>query len=230
MSKLLPSFDSMFEIKNFNDDFLLISSKSNSDLANFGRSVFERKFDFVDEVIVTEFEVCIKINHLFSALDMEQLMNVSLDEQAIQRTYQIPVYFSDHEDWEAIEAYTGLKKVKIIPKILESKYTVAMFGFLPGFTYLNGLDKAFHVPRKSVPAKYVEANSLAIGGKYLGIYAIDSPGGWHVIGSIPVSVFDRQSLPPVQFNPGDRLELKAIDLNEFNRIKEKNSSLKAYNV
>ncbi len=230
MSKSQQSFDSLFEINNFNDDFLLIRSKSVSDLAIFGQTIFERKFDFIDEVIVTEFEVCLKVNHLFSIPDIEQLKNVGLRAKTIRRTYQIPVYFSDHEDWKAIEVFTGLKRAKIIPKLLETKYTVAMFGFLPGFTYINGLDKAFHVPRKSVPAKYVEANSLAIGGKYLGIYAIDSPGGWHVIGKIPISVFDIQSLPPVQFNPGDLIELKVIDLNEFNLIKEKNNSLQEYNA
>ncbi len=230
MSKLQQSFDSIFEIQNFNDDFLLIRSKSISDLAVFGKTIFERKFDFIDEVIVTEFEVCIKLNHLFSPLDITKLKELRLHEIKNKRTYVIPVHFCDHRDWEAIELYTGLQKPQIISKLLATTYSVAMFGFLPGFTYLNGLDKVLQVPRKDTPAKYVEANSLAIGGKYLGLYAIDSPGGWHVIGKIPISVLQMHSLPPVQFNPGDRIELKEIDLNEFNLIKSKNNTLREYNA
>jgi KipI family sensor histidine kinase inhibitor len=230
MSKLHQSFDSLFEINNFNNDFLLVRSTNISALADFGRTIFERKLDFIDEVIVTEIEVCIKINHLFSLSKIDLLKNFDFKEITTERLYQIPVYFSDHEDWKSIEIFTGFKKSQIIAKLIHSEFSVAMFGFLPGFTYLNGLDKDLRIPRKTVPAKYVEASSLAIGAKYLGFYAIDSPGGWHVIGKTPISIMQILSIPPISFNLRDRIKLKEIDLNEFNNLAAKKLTLQEYNV
>ncbi|MFD1314371.1 carboxyltransferase domain-containing protein [Namhaeicola litoreus] len=230
MSKLQQSFDSLFEINNFNNDFLLVRSKNTSDLAQLGKTVFKQKFDFVDEVIVTEMEVCIKVNHLFSSSHLDHLKNIEYDKFDRHQTYQVPVLFTDHDDWKEIESFTGFNKSEIISKLLQSEFSVAMFGFLPGFTYLNGLDKNLQVPRKAVPAKYVEANSLAIGGKYLGLYAIDSPGGWHVIGKTPISLLEIESLPPISINPGDRIVLNEIDQTEFKSMTEKKLTLQEYNA
>ena len=104
-----------------------------------------------------------------------------------------------------------------------------MFGFLPGFIYLDGLDASLHVPRKTIPSKYVKANSIAIGGKYIGLYSIDSPGGWQVIGQTPISILEIPQLPPVEMNLGDRIKLKAIDATEFENILQKKITLKEYN-
>jgi KipI family sensor histidine kinase inhibitor len=145
------------------------------------------------------------------------------------RCYQLPVYFTEHDDWSAVMATSGCSKNNIIEKLTATEYTIAMFGFLPGFIYLAGLDPALHVPRKTVPSKYVKANSVAIGGKYLGLYALDSPGGWHVIGQTPVSILQMPQLPPVPLHPGDRLQICSISKAAFDELETNKISLIQYN-
>ena len=76
------------------------------------------------------------------------------------------------------------------------------------------------MPRKANPEKYVAANSLAIGGKYLGLYALDSPGGWNVIGKTPISMLQIPNLPPVAVNLGDKIKLQAISASEYEALKK----------
>ncbi|WP_187174974.1 5-oxoprolinase subunit PxpB [Algoriphagus sp. AK58] len=94
-------------------------------------------------------------------------------------------------------------------------YRIHFFGFLPGFFYLNGLPEILHTPRKSVPILSVPRGSVAIGGGQTGIYPGESPGGWHIIGRTPISLFDPVTDPPVWAQPGDRIKFRAIRLEEF---------------
>jgi KipI family sensor histidine kinase inhibitor len=97
-------------------------------------------------------------------------------------------------------------------------YRLHFFGFLPGFMYLNGLPKQLHTPRKAIPDRSVEAGSVAIGGTQTGIYPIESPGGWHLIGKCPVSLFNPKHCPPVWAEPGDLIKFQPIDLGEMERL------------
>ncbi|MFK8009853.1 MAG: carboxyltransferase domain-containing protein [Saprospiraceae bacterium] len=217
------------EIKNYNNDFLILKSKNQTYLTELGKSIFNKKLDFVEEVIVTPIEICIKLNHNFEESKIEFLQKIDQKEITKSITYRLPVYFENHEDWENVKLITGFSKKEIIEKLVVIKFSIAMFGFLPGFIYLEGLDSTLHVPRKTIPSKYVKANSLALGGKYVGLYSIDSPGGWHVIGQIPISVLNIPQLPPVEMNLGDQIILHPIDQNEFENILKKQISLKEYN-
>jgi KipI family sensor histidine kinase inhibitor len=219
-----------FQIQNFNDDFLLIQSSEEGALAMLGKLLFEKKFAFIDEVIVTEQEVCLKLNALFDDQKMELFSTLQPANQQATNTYRLPIYFADHEDWESVSTVAGLSKEEIITQLLATDFTVAMFGFLPGFIYLNGLPENLHVPRKSVPAKYVKANSVAIGGKYLGLYALDSPGGWHVIGRVPVSILQLPQLPPLPLNLEDRIQCVRITSAEFAQINAQQLNLITYNA
>lgn len=220
---------SILDIKNYNDDFLILKSKDQTYLAEIGKSIFYQKFDFVDEVIVTPNEVCVKLNYQFEESKVELLRKIEEKEITRLSTYRLPIYFSDHEDWEMVKSITGFSKKVIIKKIVATKLSISMFGFLPGFIYLEGLDPSLHVPRKTIPSKYVKANSLALGGKYVGLYSIDSPGGWHVIGQIPISILEIPQLPPVEMNVGDHIILHPINQFEFDNILQKRISLKEYN-
>lgn len=195
-------------IKNYNNDFLII--KSDKELQQIGKAIFEQNFDFVTEVIVTEKEVCVQLNDLFEVEKLDLFHNLQFTKKGTSKTYELPVYFTNHEDWKRVEAVTGFSKKAIIEKLISTEFSIAMFGFLPGFLYLDGLDESLHVPRKAVPSKYVEANSIAIGGQYLGLYSVESPGGWNVIGKVDVSILDLSSIPPVKMNLGDKIKLKVI--------------------
>lgn len=196
------------QIQNYNNDFLII--KSDDELQVLGKAIFEQKFDFVTEVILTEKEICVQLNRHFTAAKLELLHQLQFRKQSIEKIYELPVFFTENEDWKRVEAVTGFSKKVIIEQLISTEFSIAMFGFLPGFLYLDGLDDSLHVPRKTVPSKYVEANSIAIGGRYLGLYSVESPGGWNVIGKVDTSILDLSTIPPVKMNLGDKIKLKCI--------------------
>lgn len=97
-------------------------------------------------------------------------------------------------------------------------YLVHFLGFSPGFAYLGGLPEALHVPRLTTPRKYVQAGTVAIAGSQAGIYPVDSPGGWRLIGRTPVRMFDPDATPPTRLQPGDGVRFSAIDRARFNAM------------
>lgn len=211
MSVFLQLFDTRLKVQNFNNDFLILSSPTpNPTIGKIGTAIYQHQFDFVEEVIVTEVEICLKLNTKFQEAKIGLLTKITPQIIAESSIIELPVSFNDHPDWQAVQAFTGLSKSNIIQKLCAAEYTIAMFGFLPGFTYMTGLVSELHIPRKTIPAKYVPANSIAIGGKYLGIYAIDSPGGWHVVGQTPLSILQLPELPPVKFKVGDTVKLFSL--------------------
>ena len=97
-------------------------------------------------------------------------------------------------------------------------YKVYMLGFSPGFPYLGDLDPRLHTPRRPSPRPKVRAGSVAIGGEHTGIYTVDSPGGWNIIGHTRVKIFDPTRGAPdgadeamFLLKPGDRLKFVAAD-------------------
>lgn len=230
MSTSLQLFNAELIIDNYHDDFLILKSIPASETRRIGKAIFQRQFDFAAEVIVTEVEICIKLNKHFDASKIALLKNMEQSLSSSLQSYQLPIYFNEHEDWMGVQASTGLDKQQIIAKLIATDFSIAMFGFLPGFIYLDGLAPALQVPRKTIPAKYVKANSIAIGGKYLGLYALGSPGGWHVIGQMPIPILQLPELPPVLLNPGDHIRLEPIDQSTYQKLLEQPISLKEYNA
>jgi len=229
-SRSLPWGKRRLQIRNFNDDFLLIEAEDGASVTQLGKQLFAAALDFVEEVIVTEKEVCLQLNERFDATNMDWLKGGGEVVAQQGKTYQLPIYFSDHEDWAGVIATTGLAKEAIITQLVSTDFSIAMFGFLPGFLYLDGLDPALHVPRKTVPAKYVKANSIAIGGRYIGLYALDSPGGWHVIGKLAIPVLQIPELPPLPVNLGDTLRFRSITKAEYEELLAHPISLTEYNA
>jgi len=230
MSTSLQIFNSKVVVDNYNNDFLLLRAKPITSTGAIGKAIFQKQFDFVEEVIVTEVEICLKLNANFDPTKIEYLKDLQSSKTTEYKTYKLPVYFDDSEDWTTVESVTNLSKEVIISKLIATDFSIAMLGFLPGFIYLKGLDQALHVPRKTVPAKYVKANSIAIGGKYLGLYALDSPGGWQVIGHMPLSILQIPKLPPLVLNLGDKLKIQAIDKAKYEQLLQHPISLNAYNA
>ena len=198
-------------------------------MAELGKSIFQKGFSFIDEVIVTEVEICLKLNQNFNPSQTDLLFSDKSESITTSQTFKLPIYFSDHPDWEVLEEKSGHSKNEIISKLTSTNFSIAMFGFLPGFIYFDGLESSLQIPRKSTPAKYVKANSLAIGGKYLGLYSIASPGGWYVVGYTPIPVLQIPNLPPVVLNLGDTIILQSIEKLEYERLLEENISLTQYN-
>ena len=98
---------------------------------------------------------------------------------------------------------------------VQKAYQVFMIGFLPGFAYMGEVDKLIAVPRKEKPRSRVEAGSVGIAGTQTGIYPVDSPGGWQIIGRTPLVMFDKNANPPAKLEPGDQVQFYPITRKEF---------------
>lgn len=93
-------------------------------------------------------------------------------------------------------------------------YRVYMIGFLPGFPYLGRIDPRLETGRKMSPVP-VAAGGVGIAGNQTGIYPVNSPGGWQIIGRTPVKLFDPAKEPPVRLCTGDRVQFFAVSKEEF---------------
>jgi len=117
---------------------------------------------------------------------------------------EIPVRY-DGEDLGDVAELTGLSVEEVIRRHTESEFTVAFCGFAPGFGYLVGGDAALHVPRRKSPRTRIPAGSVALAGAFSGVYPQASPGGWQIIGTTPVKMWDIDRDPGALFQPGYRV-------------------------
>ena len=108
---------------------------------------------------------------------------------------------------------------EIISIHTSATYNVYMLGFLPGFAYMGMVDDKIAVPRLSHPRKNVPAGSVGIAGNQTGIYPLDSPGGWNIIGQTPLRMFDINNTDPCLVKPGDKVKFVSISLEQFHQQK-----------
>ena len=123
---------------------------------------------------------------------------------------EIPVRY-DGEDLADVADLTGLSVEEVIRRHTESEFTVAFCGFAPGFGYLVGGDTALQVPRRKSPRTRIPAGSVALAGAFSGVYPQASPGGWQIIGTTPVKMWDIDRDPGALFQPGYRVRFFDMD-------------------
>lgn len=133
------------------------------------------------------------------------------------RTVYIPVCYEAvfAPDLDSVANLNSLTKQEVISLHSEGIYIVEFIGFLPGFPYLSGLNKRLHVPRRSTPLQFIDKGSVGIGGAQTGIYTMDSPGGWLIIGRSPLDFFSIKNDPPSLLNASDIVHFCEISENEF---------------
>jgi KipI family sensor histidine kinase inhibitor len=130
---------------------------------------------------------------------------------------EIPVCYGGEfgPDLAHVAEHAGIAASEVIARHSGAGYHVAMLGFAPGFPYLLGLDASLHTPRRASPRTRVAAGSVAIGGAQTGVYPRELPGGWHLIGRTPLTLFDAARDPPALLAPGVRVRFRAIDAAQF---------------
>jgi KipI family sensor histidine kinase inhibitor len=130
------------------------------------------------------------------------------NESRKRKRVNVPVRYGGEYgiDLESVATYCQLSIEDVIRTHSQKIYTVFMMGFTPGFPYLGKLDEAIVVPRLETPRRRVPAGTVAIAGSQTGIYPIDSPGGWQLIGWTPLRLFDPESETPFLFSPGDEVK------------------------
>ena len=120
----------------------------------------------------------------------------------IPRQVEIPVVY-DGADLAFVASHCHLTVDDVIRTHSETVYTVYMMGFTPGFPYLGKLPESLNTPRRPTPRTHVPAGSVAIAGSQTGIYPVDSPGGWHLLGHTSLPLYDASRNPPFLLAPGD---------------------------
>lgn len=154
---------------------------------------------------------------------IEQLepMTVADDEHDFApRTWCIPACYEDDKapDLAGVAERTGLTTDQVIEAHCSRSYHVYMIGFLPGYPYMGDLPAELCLPRLENPRLRVPPGAVAIATTLTAIYSIESPGGWHLIGSTPVSLFDSRDPKPARLIPGDEVRFTPITRQEFDKI------------
>ena len=137
------------------------------------------------------------------------------------KTIKIPVCYEGEfsPDIERVMKYTGYSKNEIITKHISGNYLVYFIGFSPGFPYIGGMNHKLETPRLKTPRTVVPKGSVAIGGNQTGIYPIESPGGWNIIGRTPTKLFNKkEESNPCLLSPGDTVKFKSISKREFEKL------------
>lgn len=129
------------------------------------------------------------------------------------RRVEIPVHYTG-EDLEFVAAYAQLSVPEVIARHTTRAYRVYMMGFTPGFAYMGEVNEQIAAPRLEKPRTRVPAGAVGIAGKQTGIYPIESPGGWRILGYTPLKLFDLKRPEPFLLAPGDTVQFVAVESAE----------------
>ena len=133
------------------------------------------------------------------------------------RTVEIPVCYGGElgPDLEIVAKVNQLTIDEVIAIHTSTEYLVYMLGFAPGFPYLGGMSEKIATPRKETPRLTIPSQSVGIAGQQTGIYPIETPGGWQIIGRTPLQLFRPNENPPSTLKAGDKVRFISISHQEF---------------
>jgi inhibitor of KinA len=128
------------------------------------------------------------------------------------RQVTIPVVYGGEygPDLGFVAAHNRLSEEAVVRIHTSREYWVAMMGFTPGFPYLIGMDPSIAAPRLATPRQQIPAGSVGVAGEQTGIYPLESPGGWRIIGRTPARLFDLGQDSPFLLAPGDLLRFVPV--------------------
>ncbi len=140
------------------------------------------------------------------------LQTLEIGQPKEPRLIEVPVSFEKRfaPDLELVAEFAELTESEVIDIYLSSTYRVYMLGFLPGFPYMGEIDPRIAAPRKASPRKQVAKGSVGIAGNQTGIYPLESPGGWQIIGRTEIELFTPNLESPTLFNTGDLVKFVRI--------------------
>lgn len=145
------------------------------------------------------------------ALDaIEHLQRWWEESEALEpesRAIEIPVVYGGEAgpDLARVADHCGMSEKQVVELHASIEYRVWFIGFQPGFPYLGGMPEALTTPRRAEPRISVPAGSVGIGGAQTGIYPLESPGGWNLIGRTDLTLFSSRLAEPSLLRPGDTL-------------------------
>lgn len=171
--------------------------------------------------VMVHYEPHIILYHeLIDALEMlvEDTYELHLPESKL---VEVPVYYGGNSgpDLETVARHNHLSTQEVIRIHTHPHYLIYMLGFTPGFAYMGGMDERIATPRLAVPRVKLPAGSVGIAGSQTGIYPIESPGGWQIIGQTPLVLYDHRREDPILFEAGQRIQFVPISREKYIEIK-----------
>lgn len=150
----------------------------------------------------------------------ELLSKANSIESVGKKIYRIPVCYGGFygPDLKDVAEHAGMTEEEVIKIHSGRKYLIYMLGFQPGFAYLGGMDERIAMPRLPKPRGKILAGSVGIANKQTGIYPMDSPAGWRLIGCTPARPYDARRRKPILYEAGDYIEFVPIDETEYTKI------------
>lgn len=159
--------------------------------------------------------VCQQINFLFEQFNF--------DKSTQQRLVEIPVCYGGElgPDLDIVASVNQLTPEEVIQIHTSGDYIVYMIGFAPGFPYIGGMSEKIATPRKESPRLKIPERSVGIAGMQTGIYPIETPGGWQLIGRTPIRLFTPEANPPSLLRAGDKIKFTAISFEEYQALEKR---------
>jgi KipI family sensor histidine kinase inhibitor len=218
LPRLLPSGDSAITVEFSRQ----IDDAANQRVLALDRALREAPIDGVTETIPTYRSLLVHYDPCTTDFDtlgtrLLDLAQTARPQAAKPRRWRIPVAYGGENgaDLEEVARILGVTPDDVIARHVDGQYRVAMIGFTPGWSYLSGLDKSLHMPRRQSPRVFTPAGTISIGGVQAGIQCLAAPSGWHLLGRTPVRTYQQHREPIFLLEPGDHVSFFAIDAKTF---------------
>ncbi len=206
----------------------VIDPKINRHIRQTIERIKELQLEGIIELVPTYCALLVEYDAMqYSYSEICNIIEPTLDEGMTDTTnelvtvVEVPTVYGGEfgPDLSFVASHNHLSEDEVISIHSGTDYLVYMLGFIPGFTYLGGMDPRIATPRLSSPRTLIPAGSVGIAGEQTGTYPSDSPGGWQIIGRTPVTMYDMSKVQAALLNAGDYVRYVPIDESEFHRIK-----------
>ncbi|HEX6922999.1 MAG TPA: 5-oxoprolinase subunit PxpB [Bacillales bacterium] len=205
-----------------------VSPELNQRIRSFCRTLDREKIDGIIEWVPTYETVAIYYSPArirYKELRERLAVLIQTDDDSSEEAGElisIPTLYGGKagEDLQKVARENGLSEQEVIDIHSGTDYLIYMMGFLPGFPYLGGMSKNIATSRLETPRERVPAGAVGIAGEQTGIYPLESPGGWNLIGQTPVGLFDQEREQPFLFQAGDWVRFVPVSQQEFEAIRK----------
>jgi 5-oxoprolinase (ATP-hydrolysing) subunit B len=218
LPRLLPSGDSAITVEYSRD----IDDGANRSVLALDRALARAPMAGVTEAVPTYRSLLVHYDPVqidFDTLSQRllALARSPAEATASARRWRIPVaYGGEHGiDLEDVAKSLNTTPDEIVARHVAGNYRVAMIGFTPGWSYLSGLEKSLHMPRRQNPRLLTPAGTISIGGVQTGVQCLAGPSGWHLLGRTPVRTYQLHRDPTFLLEPGDYVTFSRIDAKTF---------------
>jgi len=205
-----------------------ISAEVNEKVRRMALAIQAESIEGMIETVPTYRSLLVLYNPLILPADELKKRLIRLEEELKQTSFpdpkltKIPVLYGGAygPDLEGVARHHQISPEEVVRLHCSKPYFIYMIGFMPGFPYMGELPDTLITPRLKTPRLSVPAGSVAIAQKQTGIYPMESPGGWQIVGRTPIKLFDPEKDPPALLQMGDLVQFYPISEKEFKEWKE----------